>query len=116
MSHDHPQDSQGDALTPQETEQIHAEVRNFWRTFYVLTGMTVVMFGLYFIPMPAAATGALVLGITALKSVVAAFFFMHLIGARKFVHQFLVFTAVFAIFLLGLSLLAWWDHTHIPFF
>jgi|GEM_PF-5680722 len=103
-------------LSHEEAAEVHTHVRHYWKTFWVLSLMTVVMFGCYFIPMPATANEIAVLGITALKSIIAAFFFMHLIGARKFVHQVLVFTAIFAVFLLGLSLLAFMDHTHVAFF
>ena len=100
-------------LSAEETAEVHSHVRHYWKTFWVLSLMTAVMFGCYFIPMPAAASEIVQLGITALKSVVAAFFFMHLIGARKFIHQVLIFTAIFAIFLLGLSLLAFMDNNHV---
>jgi len=110
-----PSDSHEPHDDAHELEHIRSHVAFYWKIFgslLLFTVLTVVAakinFGSH------ANNFAVGLLIASLKAGLVALFFMHLWGEQKLIYRILTFTVFFAIGLFALSLLAYFDHIHVP--
>ncbi len=95
-------------------EEMARHKRAYWLVFYALCAFTVITVGwAHFIDLgpPGVDHRDIIIGliIAAIKSTLVALIFMHLNHEKGLIYKFLVFTFCFAVGLMGLTLLSWWD-------
>lgn len=99
---------------PHELEHIRSHLKFYWAIFGALGVFTLLTVGVAHLDFGSHANNfAVGLLIATIKASLVALFFMHLWGEKKLIYRILAFTVFFAIGLFALSLLAFFDHTHI---
>jgi caa(3)-type oxidase subunit IV len=99
---------------PHELEHIQKHIKFYWAIFGALGIFTLLTVGVAQLDFGSHANNFTVgIIIAAIKASLVALFFMHLWGEKKLIYRILAFTVFFAIGLFALSLLAYFDHTHI---
>lgn len=97
-----------------ELEHIRSHLKFYWAIFGALGVFTLLTVGVAYLDFGSHANNfAVGLLIATIKASLVALFFMHLWGEKKLIYKILAFTVFFAIGLFALSLLAFFDHTHI---
>ncbi len=97
-------------MTAQEHENVSQHVRRYLYVFYTLLFGTLVTVGASYIPFGNHAINiAVALCIAVGKASLVAGFFMHLISERKLIYGLLVFTTIFFLGLMFLTVSAYAD-------
>lgn len=103
-------------------EEMAKHKRAYWLVFYALcffTVFTVALAKIEFLDFgdPGISSHDIIVGllVATVKSSLVGLIFMHLNHERGLIYKFLVFTFCFALGLMALSLLAWWDPIHPAF-
>lgn len=104
------------------TEDMAKHKRAYWLVFYALcffTVFTVALARLEFFDFgdPGISGTDIFVGlvIATIKSSLVGLIFMHLNHEKGLIYKILVFTFCFAVGLMGLTLLAWWDPIQVMF-
>jgi cytochrome c oxidase subunit IV len=88
------------------------QVRGYMAVFGALLVLTVVTVAVSYLQMPAGPAVAVGLTIAVLKAGLVATFFMHLKHERQLIYVALIFTAIFFVALIGLTI--WSESDHVP--
>ncbi|MDZ4789266.1 MAG: cytochrome C oxidase subunit IV family protein [Blastochloris sp.] len=92
-------------------EQIKQIVKQHWVIAGLLFTLILISIGIAQIPFVTWAHMAIGLGISFVMASLVLWFFMHLSNERKLIYQVMVFSVIFSIVLVALSLLAYFDHS-----
>jgi caa(3)-type oxidase subunit IV len=97
-----------------ELEHIRSHLKIYWAVFGALGLFTLLTVGVAYLDFGSHANNfAVGLLIATIKASLVAMFFMHLLGEKKLIYKILAFTVFFAFGLFALSILAYFDHTHL---
>lgn len=97
-------------------EEMAKHKRAYWLVFYALCFFTVftvalAKFHIFDFGAPGVSSHDIIVGliVAAVKSSLVGLIFMHLNHEKGLIYKILVFTFCFALAMMALSLLAWWD-------
>lgn len=94
------------------SENVAVHVRGYIAVFGALLVLTVTTVAVSYLQMPSGPAIALGLAIAVTKAALVAMFFMHLKGERRLIYIALLFTAIFFVALIGLTI--WSEADHVP--
>jgi cytochrome c oxidase subunit 4 len=98
--------------TAVKVDDTAVQVRGYLVVFGALLVLTVVTVAVSYLQMPAGPAIALGLAIATAKAALVSMFFMHLKHERQLIYVALIFTAIFFVALIGLTL--WSESDHVP--
>jgi len=91
-------------------EEIHAAKKKFLIVFAILAALTVITMLAHVVHLPYPWNWVVGLAIAVVKAALVAAVFMHMVGEKALINRTMLFTVIFCIGLMLLTVLSFFDH------